>query len=372
MKKVLQIVSFDVPYPPNYGGIIDVFYKIEALSKLGISIHLHCYLTKNTKQQIALENLCERVYYYERSSGLQTFISHLPFRVKSRNNKALIKNLTEINAPILFEGLHATYPLYKNSFKESYVRTHNIEHYYFLGLAISEKNIFKKAFFFWEAKKLKRFESVLKKAKGIFSISPFEQEYFFEKYGKKATYIPVFHQTVTQNILNSKNEKFVLYHGDLRVADNIKAALFLIKTYKKSNFKLIIAGSCKNKKVISKIKKHPNIILKEVPSEKDLDILLKNAHVNTLVTFQKTGIKLKLLNTLYSGKHVIVNSKMIEETGLETLCEIADTKSEILEKTKMLFNRDFTNENQKNRLKILAKFNPDNSAKKIVEIIFKN
>ena len=135
---------------------------------------------------------------------------------------------------------------------------------------------------------------------------------------------------------------------------------------------LILLVVVKNKKVISKIKKHPNIILKEVPSEKDLDILLKNAHVNTLVTFQKTGIKLKLLNTLYSGKHVIVNSKMIEETGLETLCEIADTKSEILEKTKMLFNRDFTNENQKNRLKILAKFNPDNSAKKIVEIIFKN
>ncbi|TMM29698.1 hypothetical protein FDT66_10440 [Polaribacter aestuariivivens] len=63
---------------------------------------------------------------------------------------------------------------------------------------------------------------------------------------------------------------------------------------------------------------------------------------------------------------------MIEETGLETLCEIADTKSEILEKTKILFNKNFTNENQKNRLKILAKFNPDNSAKKIIDLIFKN
>ena len=29
--KNINIVSFDIPYPPNYGGIIDVFYKIKAL-----------------------------------------------------------------------------------------------------------------------------------------------------------------------------------------------------------------------------------------------------------------------------------------------------------------------------------------------------
>ena len=27
----LNIVSFDVPYPPDYGGVIDVFYKIKEL-----------------------------------------------------------------------------------------------------------------------------------------------------------------------------------------------------------------------------------------------------------------------------------------------------------------------------------------------------
>ena len=29
--KEVHIVSFDVPYPPNYGGVIDVFYKIKTL-----------------------------------------------------------------------------------------------------------------------------------------------------------------------------------------------------------------------------------------------------------------------------------------------------------------------------------------------------
>ena len=28
MQKKLHIISFDIPYPPTYGGVIDVFFKI--------------------------------------------------------------------------------------------------------------------------------------------------------------------------------------------------------------------------------------------------------------------------------------------------------------------------------------------------------
>ena len=39
----LNIVSFDVPYPPDYGGAIDIYYKIATLNNLGIKIYLHCF-----------------------------------------------------------------------------------------------------------------------------------------------------------------------------------------------------------------------------------------------------------------------------------------------------------------------------------------
>ena len=39
MEKHLHIISFDVPYPANYGGVIDVFYKLKALHAEGIKIH---------------------------------------------------------------------------------------------------------------------------------------------------------------------------------------------------------------------------------------------------------------------------------------------------------------------------------------------
>ena len=47
----LHIVSFDVPFPPNYGGAVDVFYKIRALHKLGVKIHLHCFEYVRGKQK---------------------------------------------------------------------------------------------------------------------------------------------------------------------------------------------------------------------------------------------------------------------------------------------------------------------------------
>ncbi|MDD4213410.1 MAG: hypothetical protein PHR81_01225 [Bacteroidales bacterium] len=39
----LHIIAFDIPVPVNYGGAIDIFYKLKYLHKEGIKIHLHCF-----------------------------------------------------------------------------------------------------------------------------------------------------------------------------------------------------------------------------------------------------------------------------------------------------------------------------------------
>ena len=369
MSKRLHIVSFDVPYPPNYGGIIDIYFKIKELYELGVEIHLHNYLPNDKKKQVALEKYCKKVYYYKRKNTIYSLLSYLPFRVKSRSSKKLIQNLKNLEIPILFEGLQSMYSLSKFDFKNSFVRAHNIEHTYFFGLAKSEKNILKKILFYIEGEKLKRFEKKLKNATGIFTISPFEQDYFSKIYKNKSHYIPAFHEA-NFNFNHTKKGGFVLFHGDLRVADNIKAALFLIDTYKNSSYKFVIATSVLEKSILSAIEKYDNIVIEDIPTQNHLDELMKKAHINTLFSFQKTGIKLKLLNTLYKGKFIIANSPLIEDTGLESLCNLANSKEEILKTTKFLFSKDFLDIETQNRLSALEKFNPAISAKKIVTIIF--
>lgn len=372
MQKSLHLISFDIPYPPNYGGVIDVFFKIVELSKQNISVYLHTYLYNDKSKQKELEKYCSKVFYYKRKNNFWSLFSLLPMRIKSRENSTLLENLNSINAPILFEGLHTTFPLLKNNLSnKTYVRTHNIEHKYFYGLAKSEQNIFKKIFFYTEGLKLKYFEKQLFKANGIFTISLHEQKYFSSIYGNKCAYIPAFHQTKTPANYSKKGD-FILYHGDLRVSDNVKTALFLISCYQNSKFKLIIASSCENIAVIKEIKNYKNIEFVNITDQKTLEKLFTKAHVNSLLTFQKTGIKLKLLNTLYQGKFIISNTKMIEDTGLEGLCELANTREEILQKTEMLFSKEFTEFEIEKRQEKLKLFNPTKSAKKIIENIFKH
>lgn len=165
VKKKLHIVSFDVPYPPNYGGVIDVFYKIKKLHEIGITIYLHCYEYGRGKQD-ELNKYCEKITYYKRNTATRSLFSKIPFIVKTRNSLTLTQNLLADNHPILFEGLHTTFPLINHNFtnRKILVRTHNIEHLYYKGLKKSETSNRKKLFFEIESKKLKNYEPILNKS----------------------------------------------------------------------------------------------------------------------------------------------------------------------------------------------------------------
>ena len=68
----LHVVSFQVPYPPRYGGLIDVFYKLKALKRAGCHIVLHTYRYAESFVQDesvirqGLAGLADEIYFYER------------------------------------------------------------------------------------------------------------------------------------------------------------------------------------------------------------------------------------------------------------------------------------------------------------------
>ena len=132
MPQHLHIVCLDVPYPPDYGGVFDLFYKLPYLQKVGIYIHLHCFDYGRGKQQ-ELEKYCVSVQYYKRVKKISF---SLPYIVASRKNKALLSDLLKDNYPILLEGVHCTYPLLDKRFtnRKLFVRLHNTEFIYYRHL----------------------------------------------------------------------------------------------------------------------------------------------------------------------------------------------------------------------------------------------
>ena len=64
---------------------------------------------------------------------------------------------------------------------------------------------------------------------------------------------------------------------------------------------------------------YPNIKIEANPSNERMDYLTHEAQIHMLITFQDTGLKLKLLNSLFGGRHTIVNQEMVTGSGLEAL-----------------------------------------------------
>lgn len=283
----------------------------------------------------------------------------------------MVLNLKKINAPILFDGLHTTFPLIYENFKhrKKVVRAHNIEHLFYDGQSKSEKRIDKKVFFKTEAIKLKPYEDILHKVDYILTISPFEQQYFSTKFHKKSIYIPVFHQNNAIKKLSGKGD-FALYNGDLRVSDNVTSTLFLISIFKEIDYPLVLASSFNNDLIFNETLKYKNIEFVLIKDGNHINNLIEKAQINVLPTFQKTGIKLKLINTLFNGRFCVVTNEMVEDTGLEELCEIGKTKEEFAEKILSLIDKNFDTKFIIPREQTLKIFDTETNAQKIIDLLY--
>ncbi len=355
MAKVdINIVSFDVPFPANYGGVIDVYFKVKALHEHGVKVALHCF-DYGRGVQSALADICEEVHYYQRSKSPFKLFAKMPYVVSSRCSSDLLKNLKRNDAPVLFEGLHTSCFLTHSGLagRRKMVRMHNIEHDYYNGLAKVESNPLKRAYFKQESKKLKTYESVLSQADQIFAISPADYDYLNSKYGNTSL-LPVFHASEKPDSITGHGD-FAFYHGNLSVGENNEAALFLVnEVFSKLNHPLIIAGNGPSKALETACKGHQHISLKSDLSTQEIHDLVKSAHVNVLPTFQATGIKLKLILSLFSGRFCIANNEMVLETGLEKACTIANTGKEWQNALNDCFQQDFQEGHLEARKLILA------------------
>ena len=370
MTNQLHIISFNVPYPPDYGGVIDVYYKIKALKEAGIKIHLHCY-EYGRKPAEQLNLLCESVNYYHREHSFRDFSSFKPYIVKTRRAKSLLKNLEERDAPILFEGLHTCYHLDAPSLEKrnKLVRMHNVEADYYRGLGQSEQNMLRRFYFYTESVKLKFYEKILKKANHILPISHLDFKTLSARYNQ-TTFIPAFHPNEICISKKGKGE-FILYHGNLSISENIQAAAWLIsKVFSKVTYPCVIAGAQPSATLKKLIAPYQHIQLVENPTEAKLNELLANAQVNVLPTFQQTGTKLKLLNALFRGRYVLVNKMMVEESGLENLCLIKEHSEEMIDTIHHLMENDFTQEEADRRINILEEnFSNRNNALKLLQLL---
>ena len=371
--KNLHIVCLDVPYPVDYGGVFDLFYKIKALHQCGVNIHLHCFEYGRGKQN-ELDKYCNSVTYYPRKSFLKSFSLRFPFIVSSRANRALINNLRKDDFPVLLEGIHCSFFLHTGQLanRKVILRLHNVESKYYGKLTKATKNILRKIYFSLESSLLIKYEKNIANKAMVITVSEKDKEIYQQDFGaKNIELLPVFHPfTEVKSIPGSGT--FCLYHGNLSVPENEKAVVWLMKNvFDSMEIPFVIAGKNPSKYLANYEHRNNHFCVVANPSEKEMDDLIKKAQLHVLPSFNNTGIKIKILNALYNGRFVITNEAAVEGTGLDALCVIAEEPEAFKKKISELFQATFTAADIEKRKEILkGKFNNQANARQLITWIW--
>ncbi len=366
MDKHLHIVSLDVPLPADYGGVIDIFYKIKALHAIGIKIHLHCF-TKDRGEVPALNNYCETVQYYQREKTKALLKPLLPYIVSSRSSQTLIKNLNKDTYPVLLEGVHCSYFLHNGELKNRkiFLRLHNTEHIYYAHLALHEKNIFKKFYYNLERKHLKKYEKEIAAKATLLALSEMDVQVFKKEFAAtKVKLLPAFIAWPKIKSLPGKGT-YALYHGNLSVNENEVAVLNLLtENIASAEMPLIVAGKNPSQNLITKVDKALHCTLVANPVGAELETLIQQAHINILPSANATGVKLKLLNALFNGRFCVVNEATVLGTNLGGLCYVITSDTQYKTLIEKLTAQNFTQDAiEQRQINLAAEYDNEKNAK---------
>lgn len=335
---------------------------------MGVQVHLHAWVYDKRALSDELKAMLSSNTIYDRNMFRNPIGSGDPYIVKTRTSAQLVENLQQRELPILYEGLHCLAPAFTGvlSGHPHILRSHNIESDYYKFLARDANSALKKAYLNNEAELILKYEEKLSSLQLIAAISQNDTTHYNSRFGN-AVYIPAFHPNETVSY-NGNKEPFVLYHGNLSVPENAKAAEFLVKEVFDQNFpfQLVIAGNGAPRELRKAIDKQDNCRLEDQLTTEEIFELIGKAKINALPTFQSTGIKLKLLNVLYQGGYTLVNPKMVKGSGLESVCEMCnDVESfrnaisifmkrkenpELIEARKQLLEEEFGNKKSAEKL----------------------
>jgi glycosyltransferase involved in cell wall biosynthesis len=370
MAKQLHIVCLDAPSPPDYGGAIDMYYKISALAVRGVQIHLHYFDYRQGRGAGELASLCREVHAYGRKSFLSSRPFALPFITGSRINTELISRLNADDHPVLLEGLHCAGVLpYLNRPSRAVLRMHNQEADYYRELARNEANPLRRLYFRLESRSLHRFQLHLPKTLLLACLAKTDQAIFESTYHFTRThFIPCFIPWQTISGPEGKGY-YCLYHGNLAVNENEAAALWLINNvFSKITLPLVIAGNGASARLTREAARWSNVRLVLNPPMEDLNGLIRDAHINVLPSLNRTGVKLKLLHALYCGRFCITNRQGVEGSEIRSGVIIAEDSDQWAQALTECWEQPFTAEQRKEREAFARLYNNDENAKKLSEL----
>lgn len=344
-----------------------MFYKIKALYEAGGKIILHYFDYKPFRNTKEIAPFCSAIYAYKRKNLFQSLPLSRPFVVASRINEDLIHRLNEDRHPVLLEGLHVSGIVpFLHKGERVVLRMHNDEASYYHHLAKTELSLLKRMYFIQESRLLQTYQKKFEKAIRLACLSETDQQALREKYGfYNLSFIPAF---LPWQKVESKAGKgdYCLYHGNLSVSENSKAAQWLIQNvFSQLPIPFVIAGKEIPKTLFEQAKKHQQITFVNNPPEDEMEALIKDAHIHVLPSVNSTGVKLKLLHALFKGRYCVTNDNGAKGTGISRGIVVKNTGGEWRDAITALWQQAFSAAEIEERKEIVNLYDNHTNAQKL-------
>lgn len=326
---VLHLVCFDLPVPPLYGGTEELDTKIRALLDLGIALHVHAFVWPKDLHAGNMPDWQQRVASlrcYPRRWMVGPYETR-PWALVSRTSTALIRNLASEPGSILVEGWQCADLLRAPALKNRviWIRSHNIESNYYRMQSESARNWVYKAYYRLESWRWTLYERSLPQRlrhrhhAGILSICPSETSRW-SSMRLPAHYVPAFVK-LNPNVQPSKEASparpmqapYVLYHGRLDIAENIRAVRFLLSKANRSlQIQLVIAGSRIPDSLRKTISFQEDCHLVDSPSPMEMQRWIQHAAVQCIPCYGMAGLRLKIIHAMMGDGHVLVSREGVQ------------------------------------------------------------
>ncbi len=370
--KILHVVSFDVPYPPDYGGASAVLQLLILLQANGVHVILHVYTYRDRKVTDTLKELCFRVFEYKRDLGFSKQFSTLPYIVNTRNAPKLLENLHLDHYPILFEGIHTTkyLPELLKAKRKIFLRAHNYEAAYYSELAKFETSILKKIYFKLESYRLKKYEMrIVSMVRKVFCFTEKDAK-TFTSFGADSI---IFNPNIIDIKPNIKEGKgiYLLIHANLSINDNVHSSLQVLKNIAdKVEVKIVLTGKNPTPFLISECLKYANVELIANPLDSELISLIQNAHINLCYSEISEGFKIRIRTLLQYGRFILSNDAFCEDTSIQEMMIMENKLTKWSDRIMELMQKSFDNSDLKTRQRKLDNLQKGNNINDVINILF--
>lgn len=308
-------MSFDWPWPPNYGGVIDVYYRIDALLARGVDVRLHVVAFEDRRDSYPEHWAAAGLeVFFHRRRGAWSALSRKPYITGSRQVGSLLPNLANGAPVILFEGIHCTgwlgHP--RLGALAQWVRVHNVEADYYAQLAAAPTTWLRRLYYREEARRLRAYEGVVLAQADLLLPASAKDEAWCERVNPGSVFgHRSYVSTATVDVALGRGD-YALFHGALHVDDNEAAARSLIRACDTLpvQAQLVIAGRAPSPALRSHIEGYAHVRLVANPSVHEMRQLIRGAQVVLLRAQHGAGYKIKLIESLALGRHVVANEAM--------------------------------------------------------------